>query len=130
MNNMIEVNALNEDQFLKVAETLTRIGMTKRRQGQKTKLYQTAYIYHKKGRYYLAHFKTLYELDGAPDNELTTEDKKRLNNIVLLLTEWGLVEPIDKLDDFDPDVKLVVVKHIVKAEFDLVQPYKIGGKHG
>ena len=130
MNNMIKIETLNEDQFLKVAETLTRVGMIKRRKGQKTKLYQTAYVYHKKGKYYIAHFKTLYALDGAPDNELTTEDKKRLNNIVRLLTEWDLIEPIEKLDDFDSDVKLVVVKHSNKAEFDLVQPYKIGGKHG
>lgn len=130
MINMIEVKSLNEDQFLKVAETLTRIGMTKRRQGHKPKLYQTAYIYHKKGRYYLTHFKTLYELDGSPDNELTIEDKKRINNIARLLTDWGLIEPIGKLDDFDPDVNLVVVKYSNKDSFDLIQPYKIGGKHG
>ena len=130
MSNMIKIETLNEDQFLKVAETLTRVGMIKRRKGQKTKLYQTAYVYHKKGKYYIAHFKTLYALDGAPDNELTVEDTKRLNNIVRLLTDWGLVTPVDQLLDFDPDVNLVVVKHANTQSFDLIQPYKIGGKHG
>lgn len=130
MNNMIEVDKLNKDEFLKLAETLTRMGMTKRRMGQKTKLYQTAYVYHKKGRYYIVHFKTLYGIDGAPNNDLTLEDIKRLNNIVHLLTQWHLVKPLDKLMEFDPDIRLVVAKYEDKQNYELVQPYKIGAKHG
>ena len=123
---MIEIKALDEAQFLRLAETLTRMGMVKRRKDHKPKLYQTAHVYHSKGKYYIAHFKTLYELEGAPDNELTREDTQRLNNIVHLLYQWGLVEPVDPLMEFDPDVRLMVVKYANKDEYELVQPYKIG----
>lgn len=127
---MIEINKLDEAQFLKVRETLTRLGMLKLRTGFRPKLYQTAYIYHKKGRYYIAHFRELYAMDGAPNNEMTTEDTQRLGNIVSLLAQWGLVTPKKFAPVYDPDVSLVVVKHKHKYAYDLIPPYKIGERHG
>jgi len=132
---MIEIHKLDESQFLRVRETLTRLGMLKVRTGFKPKLYQTAYIYHKKeyhgrGRYYIAHFRELYALDGAPNNELTAEDRQRLNNIVSLLVQWGLVKAKQFEPVYDPDVSLVVVKYKHKHAYDLIPPYKFGENHG
>lgn len=127
---MIEIHKLNEAQFLRVRETLTRLGMLKLRSGFKPKLYQTAYIYHKKGRYYIAHFREMYAMDGAPNNEMTAEDQQRLGNIVSLLVQWGLVLTKQPTPVYNPDVSLVIVKHKHKHAYDLIPPYKIGERHG
>lgn len=126
MLDMIEINPLDNDSFLQVTETLTRIGLIKRVNGSKPSLYQSVYVLHKRGHYYLCHFKQLYMLDHQTENQMSDNDTQRLHNIAHLLSKWNLVSPISILKDYDATVQTVVVKHANKHKYNLVKPYKIG----
>lgn len=124
----IEVKLKREEDFLLVKETLTRIGVTSRRDN---KLYQTAHLLHKRGYYAIVHFKELFAFDGRRA-ELTEEDVGRRNTIVKLLSDWNLLEIIDK-NDFEKLPKLSVsqIKIIPfkdKDKWELITKYKLGKK--
>lgn len=128
IDKMIEIDAVDNDGFLQILETLTRIGLVKR-DSERPKLYQTVCCLHKQGKYYLAHFKQMYQLDGRVENNaMSDDDYARLHNVASLLKSWNMVKPKSEVKDFNPVVKTVVVKHSNKGDFDFVQPYKIGGK--
>ena len=124
MEDMIEVRLKEDDDFLKVKETLTRIGIASRRE---KKLYQSCHILHKQGKYYIVHFKELFALDGKPTN-LSENDIERRNTVVNLLNEWDLVEIIDP-DKAQPTVSIRQMKILPfseKSEWDLQAKYSIG----
>lgn len=123
--NMIEVRLKTKDDFLKVRETLTRIGIASRKD---RKLYQSCHILHKQGHYFIVHFKELFALDGKP-TDFTVDDKARRNAIVNLLSEWGLVELIAPVSEFEPiapinQIKILPYKE--KNDWELVAKYNIG----
>lgn len=123
---MVEVLLKNPDDFLKVRETLTRIGVASR---SEKKLYQSCHILHKQGKYFIVHFKELFMLDGREAN-FSDNDKQRRNLIVKLLSDWGLVE-ITNPDELGPRCPIGQVKilpHKEKAEWQLVAKYSIGSK--
>ena len=123
---MVEVTLKEPDDFLKVRETLTRIGVASRKE---KKLYQSAHILHKQGRYYITHFKELFALDGKHAN-LTVNDVQRRNRIIRLLSDWGLVEVVDeeKIMDIAPLNQIKVIAYREKNEWILEQKYNIGVK--
>ena len=123
---MVEVTLREPDDFLKVRETLTRIGVASRKV---KKLYQSAHILHKQGRYYITHFKELFALDGKHAN-LTVNDVQRRNRIIRLLSDWGLVEVVneDKIMDIAPLNQIKVIAYREKNEWILEQKYNIGVK--
>ena len=123
---MVEVTLREPDDFLKVRETLTRIGVASRKE---KKLYQSAHILHKQGRYYITHFKELFALDGKHAN-LTVNDVQRRNRIIRLLSDWGLVEVVneDKIMDIAPLNQIKVIAYREKKEWILEQKYNIGVK--
>ena len=106
LSSMIEVTLNNEDDFLKVRETLTRIGIASRKD---MTLYQSCHILHKQGRYYIVHFKELFALDGKPTN-FADSDKARRNTIANLITEWGLVKLVEPDKSLDPVSPLSQIK--------------------
>lgn len=123
----IEVELPTQDSFLKVKETLTRIGISSRKE---KKLYQSCHILHKQGRYSILHFKELFILDGK-HNTLTEEDISRRNTIVNLLEEWELVKIVDPSKTKDPVASLNQIKIISfkeKNEWELTVKYNIGKK--
>jgi hypothetical protein len=123
----IEVELPTQDSFLKIKETLTRIGISSRKE---KKLYQSCHILHKKGRYAILHFKELFILDGK-HNTLTEEDISRRNTIVNLLEEWELVKIVDPSKAKDPIASLNQIKIISfkeKNDWDLTVKYNIGKK--
>lgn len=125
INNLIEVEIGGDDDFLKIRETLTRIGIASRK--EKT-LYQSCHILHKRGKYFIIHFKELFALDGKPFN-MTEDDVARRNTIARLLSEWGLVKLVDpsQIEDLQaPLSKIKVLPHKEKDEWDLVSKYNIG----
>jgi hypothetical protein len=123
---MVEVILNEPDDFLKVRETLTRIGVASRKE---KKLYQSCHILHKQGRYYITHFKELFALDGKHAN-LTVNDVQRRNRIVHLLADWGLVSVVDseKIADIAPLNQIKVLPFKEKGEWELEQKYNIGKK--
>jgi hypothetical protein len=123
---MIEVILNEPDDFLKVRETLTRIGVASRKE---KKLYQSCHILHKQGRYYIVSFKELFALDGKHAN-LTVNDIQRRNRIVQLIADWGLVEVVDvsKVQDIAPLNQIKVLPHKEKADWILETKYNIGSK--
>ena len=123
---MIEVTLNEPDDFLKVRETLTRIGVASRKE---KKLYQSAHILHKQGRYYITHFKELFALDGKHAN-LTVNDVQRRNRIVRLLADWGLIAIVkeDFVLDIAPLNQIKVLPFKEKGEWILEQKYNIGKK--
>ena len=123
---MVEVILNEPDDFLKVRETLTRIGVASRKE---KKLYQSCHILHKQGRYYITHFKELFALDGKHAN-LTVNDVQRRNRIVHLLADWGLVSVVDseKITDIAPLNQIKVLPFKEKTEWELEQKYNIGKK--
>lgn len=125
-HELIEVKLNNEDSFLIIKETLTRIGIKDK---EEPKLYQSCYILHKKGKYYIVHFKNLRALDGIPTN-FTLTDRYRLNAIVGLLEKWGLVTIIDPDKTFPRASarSITVIPHNEKDEWQLVPKYDIGIK--
>jgi hypothetical protein len=123
---MVEVTLNEPDDFLKVRETLTRIGVASRKE---KKLYQSAHILHKQGRYYITHFKELFALDGKHAN-LTVNDVQRRNRIVRLLADWGLIAIVkeDSVLDIAPLNQIKVLPFKEKCEWILEQKYNIGKK--
>jgi hypothetical protein len=125
-DQMVEVILNEPDDFLKVRETLTRIGVASRKE---KKIYQSCHILHKQGRYYLVHFKELFALDGKHAN-LTVNDIQRRNRIVQLIADWGLVEVVDvtKIQDIAPLNQIKVLPYKEKGEWILETKYNIGSK--
>ena len=123
---MVEVVLNEPDDFLKVRETLTRIGVASRKE---KKIYQSCHILHKQGRYYLVHFKELFALDGKHAN-LTVNDVQRRNRIAQLLAEWGLIGIVDvtKIQDIAPLNQINVLAHKDKQDWILETKYNIGAK--
>ena len=121
---MVEVTLNEPDDFLKVRETLTRIGVASRKE---KKIYQSCHILHKQGRYYLVHFKELFLLDGK-DSTLIESDIGRRNAIAKLLEEWGLLKVISNnhTDPIAPMSQIKVLPHKEKSEWNLVPKYNIG----
>ena len=121
---MVEVTLNEPDDFLKVRETLTRIGVASRKE---KKLYQSCHILHKQGRYYITHFKELFALDGKHAN-LTVNDVQRRNRIVSLLADWGLIAVVDadKVLDIAPLNQIKVLPFKEKGEWILETKYNIG----
>ena len=123
---MVEVRLREPDDFLKVRETLTRIGVASRKE---KKLYQSAHILHKQGRYYITHFKELFALDGKHAN-LTVNDIQRRNRIIRLIVDWGLVEIVneEQIMDIAPLNQIKVISYKEKSDWILEQKYNIGKK--
>ena len=123
---MAEVTIDKPDDFLKIRETLTRIGVASRKEN---KLYQSCHILHKQGRYFIVHFKELFLLDGKKTN-LTLNDLQRRNSIVTLLSDWGLIKIIDKnmVKDCAPLRQIKIISHKEKENWELCPKYNIGNK--
>lgn len=123
-DKMVEVSLGEPDDFLKVRETLTRIGVASRKE---RKLYQSCHILHKQGKYYIVHFKELFALDGKRAN-LSMNDIQRRNRIVQLLSDWGLVNVIsaDSIADIAPLNQIKVIAFREKGEWVLETKYNIG----
>jgi len=121
---MIEVKLNEPDDFLKVRETLTRIGVASRKE---KKLYQSCHILHKQGKYYIVHFKELFALDGKYAN-LTINDVQRRNRITKLLSDWGLITIMneDSIIDIAPLNQIKVLSYKDKQDWTLEQKYNIG----
>ena len=124
IETMVEVNLREEEDFLKVRETLTRIGVASRK--DKT-LYQSCHILHKQGRYYIVHFKELFALDGKETN-LSENDIARRNSIAKLLKDWGLVEIKGNADVVAPLSQIKIISYKEKDEWILETKYNIGKK--
>ena len=125
-DQMVEVVLNEPDDFLKVRETLTRIGVASRKE---KKLYQSCHILHKQGRYYIVHFKELFALDGKHAN-LTSNDVQRRNRITRLLADWGLISVVkpDSVSDIAPLNQIKVLAYKDKGDWILEQKYNIGKK--
>lgn len=127
INKFVEVDLEEQDDFLKVRETLTRIGVSSRKERV---LYQSCHILHKQGRYYIVHFKELFALDGKPSN-LTENDIQRRNAIANLLEEWGLVKILNRYiieDNMAPIHQIKIISFKEKDDWELVPKYNIGKK--
>ena len=125
-DQMIEVTLNEPDDFLKVRETLTRIGVASRKE---KKIYQSCHILHKQGRYFIVHFKELFALDGKHAN-LTVNDVQRRNRIIQLLSDWGLITVLnpDSVTDVAPLNQIKVLAYKEKNEWILETKYNIGKK--
>ena len=125
-DQMVEVTLNEPDDFLKVRETLTRIGVASRKE---KKIYQSCHILHKQGRYFLVHFKELFALDGKHAN-LTSNDVQRRNRIAQLLADWGLVGIVDadRIQDIAPLNQIKVLSYKDKGDWILETKYNIGAK--
>ena len=125
-DQMVEVVLNEPDDFLKVRETLTRIGVASRKE---KKIYQSCHILHKQGRYYLVHFKELFALDGKHAN-LTVNVVQRRNRIAQLLADWGLITIVDvaKIQDIAPLNQIKVLAYKDKGDWILETKYNIGAK--
>ena len=123
---MIEVRLKQPDDFLKVRETLTRIGVASR---SDKKLYQSCHILHKQGRYYIVHFKELFLLDGK-HSDFSENDLQRRNRITKLLSDWGLVDVVDdeQINNIASVSQIKILPHKEKNEWTLVPKYSIGSK--
>ena len=122
---MVEVSLKQPDDFLKVRETLTRIGVASRKE---KKLFQSCHILHKKGKYYIVHFKELFALDGKHAN-LTSNDVERRNRITKLLSDWGLVDIVEEeIGELAPLNQIKVISYKDKGEWVLESTYNIGKK--
>ena len=124
--DMLEVTLNEPDDFLKVRETLTRMGVASRKE---QKLFQSCHILHKQGRYFLVHFKELFLLDGKKSN-LETSDLERRNTIAQLLSDWGLVNIVNKSDceDKAPLRQIKIVSFRDKSTWELCPKYNIGNR--
>ena len=125
-DQMVEISLNEPDDFLKVRETLTRIGVASRKE---KKIYQSCHILHKQGRYFLVHFKELFALDGKHAN-LTQNDIQRRNRIAQLITDWGLVSIVntDQVKDIAPLNQIKVLSFKDKGDWILETKYNIGSK--
>lgn len=127
LTNFVEVTLKEQDDFLKVRETLTRIGVSSRKEKV---LYQSCHILHKQGRYYIVHFKELFALDGKPSN-ITENDVQRRNAIAKLLEEWGLIKilnPNVMVDNIAPLHQIKIISFREKDDWQLITKYNIGKK--
>lgn len=125
IGSLVEVTLKTEEDFLKVKETLTRIGVSSRRE---KKLFQSCHILHKRGKYYIVHFKELFALDGLK-SDFSEDDKARRNCIVNLLAEWGLVNIVNLSmceDPIAPLYKIKIIKYGDRGEWELCPKYHIG----
>lgn len=123
-NDLIEIRLTQPDDFLKVRETLTRIGVASKTEN---KLYQSCHILHKQGRYYIVSFKELFLLDGK-DSDLSENDVQRRNRITKLLSDWGLVQVVhpERIEQMVPVSQIKILPHKEKSEWELVPKYSIG----
>jgi hypothetical protein len=127
LSKFVEIILTEQDDFLKVRETLTRIGVSSRKEKV---LYQSCHILHKQGKYYIVHFKELFALDGKPSN-ISENDIQRRNAIAVLLEEWGLVKIINSnilTDNIAPLHQIKIISFKEKDEWDLIAKYNIGKK--
>jgi hypothetical protein len=127
LSKFVEVVLNEQDDFLKVRETLTRIGVSSRKEKV---LYQSCHILHKQGKYYVVHFKELFALDGKPSN-ISENDIQRRNAIAKLLEEWGLIKIINPqvmTDNIAPLHQIKIIAFKEKDEWELVAKYQIGTK--
>ncbi len=125
-SDMVEVTLKQPDDFLKVRETLTRIGVASR---SENKLYQSCHILHKQGKYYIVHFKELFLLDGKESN-FSDNDMQRRNKITRLLSEWGLLTVVDdvKVEESSSISQIKIIPHREKNDWELIPKYSIGSK--
>lgn len=125
LESLVEVSLDDQEDFLKIRETLTRIGVASKKD---RKLYQSCHILHKQGKYYIVHFKELFKLDGK-SSDFSENDRARRNTIVNLLKEWGLIDII-KEDVYEdaPISQIKIISHKEKNEWELVPKYNIGRK--
>lgn len=128
INDLVEVTLEEKDDFLKVRETLTRIGVASKKDRI---LYQSCHILHKQGRYYIVHFKELFALDGK-ETDLSDNDLSRRNAIANLLEDWGLVKIVDEKSTETPEPiflsQVKIISHKEKKDWQLVPKYNIGNK--
>lgn len=127
IDDLVQIELHNDDNFLKIKETLTRIGIASRKE---KKLFQSCHILHKQGKYYIVHFKELFMLDGK-QNDFGDDDRGRRNTIANLLEEWGLVKVIDPTkvqDPIAPISQIKILPYSEKNEWELVAKYSIGKK--
>ncbi len=125
VQDLIEVKLKSEEDFLKIRETLTRIGVSSRKEN---KLYQSCHILHKRGKYYIVHFKELFKLDGLP-SDISEGDLARRNAIACLLEEWGLVEIMseDKVEEPMASISQIkILPYKEKDDWELIPKYHIG----
>ena len=128
-DDMLEVLLSEPDDFLKIKETLTRIGVSSKR--EYNTLYQSCHILHKQGRYFIVHFKELFLLDGKPSN-FTLDDMCRRNTISTLLSDWGLLDIVDasRAEDKTSLRSIKIISHRDKSEWNLESKYSIGNVKG
>jgi hypothetical protein len=128
VEDLVEVTLNEQDDFLKVRETLTRIGVASKKEKI---LYQSCHILHKRGQYYVVHFKELFALDGKP-TDITENDLSRRNAIVNLLEDWGLVKIVKKEKTKTPEPiflsQIKIISHKEKKDWQLIPKYSIGKK--
>tara|TARA_R110002051_G_scaffold316059_1_gene395234 strand:+ start:70 stop:495 length:426 start_codon:yes stop_codon:yes gene_type:complete len=126
LESLVEIELNDEEDFLKIRETLTRIGIASRKDKS---LYQSCHILHKRGKYYIVHFKELFALDGKPTN-FNENDQGRRNTIANLLAEWGLLNLVDvnKSSEAVPLGQIKIISHKDKTNWTLVAKYNIGNK--
>jgi Bacteriophage translational regulator len=128
ISDLVEVNLQTEDDFLKVRETLTRIGVASKKDKI---LYQSCHILHKQGKYYIIHFKELFALDGKP-TDISENDLSRRNAIAKLLEDWGLVVIVNRKQVETPEPiflsQIKIISHKEKKDWELVAKYSIGKK--
>lgn len=127
LDNLIEVRIAEEEDFLKIKETLTRIGVASRKE---KKLYQSCHIFHKQGKYYIVHFKEMFAIDGKPSN-FSEEDKGRRNKIAELLQDWGLLKVVESEYIKSPIAsmsQIKIINHKEKNDWTLEAKYNMGRK--
>jgi hypothetical protein len=126
LDSLVEVKIAEEEDFLKIKETLTRIGVASRKE---KKLYQSCHIFHKQGKYYIVHFKEMFMVDGKPSN-FSDEDKGRRNRIVTLLQEWGLLKIVDAAVSEQQPIasmsQIKIINHKEKNDWVLEAKYNMG----
>ena len=128
-SDMLEVSLNEPDDFLKIKETLTRIGVSS--QKEENTLFQSCHILHKQGHYFITHFKELFALDGKPSS-LTDNDLARRNTITTLLSDWGLLDIVNPevIKEEAPLKQIKIISHRDKAEWNLESKYTIGNSKG
>ena len=127
LDSLIEVRIAEEEDFLKIKETLTRIGVASRKE---KKLYQSCHIFHKQGKYYIVHFKEMFLIDGKPSN-FSEEDQGRRNKIIQLLQEWGLLKVVEPESINEPLAsmsQIKIINHKEKNDWTLEAKYNMGRK--
>ena len=127
IDELVEIKLFEDDDFLKIKETLTRIGVSSRKEN---KLYQSCHILHKRGKYYIVHFKELFALDGL-SSDITENDIARRNTIANLLEDWELLEIVDQEQTEEPVASIAQIKiisHKEKSEWELCPKYHIGNR--